>query len=92
MHFFIRLDATTQANVKVEEVMIKSGSLCAGKRINQVAWPRDCILATLRRGRFVLIPHGDTILQPGDMLVAVAEGDAADELRILWQTRTTENE
>ena len=88
----VRLDATTQVNVKVEEVMIKSGSLCAGKRINQIAWPRDCILATLRRGSLVLIPHGDTVLQPGDMLVAVAEGDAADELKKLCQTPVVEKE
>jgi Trk K+ transport system NAD-binding subunit len=40
----------------------------------------------LRRGSLVLIPHGDTILKPGDTLVAVAEGDAADELKKLCQT------
>jgi CBS domain-containing protein len=86
----IRLDATTQADVRVEEVLIKRCSLCAGKRINQVTWPRDCILATLRRGSQVLIPHGDTVLKSGDVLVAVAEGDAADELKRLCQTQITE--
>ncbi len=35
----------------------------------------------LAGGRQVLFPHGDTILQPGDVLVAVAEGKAGEIVR-----------
>ncbi len=44
-------------------------------------WPDDCILVTVRRGREVLFPHGDTLLEAGDVLVAVAEGDAREQLK-----------
>jgi CIC family chloride channel protein len=67
----------------VHEVVIREGAPCAGKRVSEVAWPRDCVLATLRRGRQVMIPRGDTVLKPGDVLVAVVEGPAREELRRL---------
>jgi len=53
-----------------------------------VAWPRDCVLATLRRGRQVFIPHGNTVLKAGDVL-AVVEGEAAEIVRGMCMTANT---
>jgi CIC family chloride channel protein len=69
--------------VSVEEITISPDAPCADKRVSEVRWPRDCVLATLRRGRQVFLPHGDTILRPGDVLVAVAEGEARQQVRQL---------
>jgi CIC family chloride channel protein len=77
----VRLGAL--GGVSVEEVTIEAAAPCAGKRVSEVAWPRDCVIATLRRGRQVLIPHGDTLLKTGDVLVAAVEGDARNEFRRL---------
>jgi CIC family chloride channel protein len=77
----VRLGA--MVGVSVEEVTVAQGSACAGRRVGEIAWPRECVIATLRRGTQVLIPHGDTLLKPGDVLVAVAEGAARAELRRL---------
>ena len=79
----VRLDAITSASVSVEEIVIEAGAPCAGKRVSEVTWPRDCVLATLQRGRQVIIPHGDTVLKAGDVLVAVAEGEAREAVRRL---------
>ena len=77
----VRLGAFS--GVSVEEVTIQAGAPCAGRRVSEIAWPRDCVIATLRRGQQVLIPHGNTVLKAGDVLVAAVEGDARDELRRL---------
>lgn len=77
----VRLGAL--GGVRVEEVTVEAGAPCAGKRVSEVAWPRDCVIATLRRGRQVLIPHGNTMLKTGDVLVAAVEGDARNEFRRL---------
>ncbi len=76
----IRLDASTHTDVSIMEVTIRSGAVCENQRLQDIAWPKDCILSTLRRGRRVFIPHGDTILRAGDVLVAVVEGDAGGQL------------
>jgi CIC family chloride channel protein len=67
--------------VNVEEVTIQPGAPCVGHRVRELAWPRDSVLASLRRGRHTLIPHGDTALAAGDVLVAVAEGEAIQQIR-----------
>jgi CIC family chloride channel protein len=77
----VRLGAFS--GVSVEEVILEDGAPCAGKRVGEVVWPRDCVVASLRRGRQVLIPRGDTLLQPGDVLAFVAEGEAIGEVRRL---------
>jgi CIC family chloride channel protein len=50
-----------------------------------VPWPREGVIASLRRGRRLLIPHGDTRLQAGDVLAVVAEGAARNEILALTQ-------
>lgn len=77
------LDAVTPEKVKIVEVLIQSGSLCAGKQMKDVPWPRDSIVASLRRGRQVMIPHGDTVLKTGDVLAIVAENPALEDIQAL---------
>lgn len=82
----VRLDATTHMDVLVEEIVIEAGAPCEGKHVSEIKWPRDCLLSSLRRERIVFIPHGDTLIRSGDVLVAVVEGtEARQELQRLCQ-------
>jgi CIC family chloride channel protein len=74
----VRLGAMSDEGMTVTEVQIEPEAVCTGKRISEIKWPHDCVIATLRRGRHFVIPHGDTILRSGDVLVAVAEGEARE--------------
>lgn len=78
----VRLGVTGE-NIHVAEVTIQPSAPCAGKRIKEVDWPRDCIISSLRLGKTIIIPHGNTILRPGNVLVAVVEGDAESQVRAL---------
>ncbi len=51
-----------------------------GKTINDLGLPRESILAAVQRGPEMIVPHGDTILQPGDLLVIGARPRAGDRL------------
>jgi Trk K+ transport system NAD-binding subunit len=44
------------------------------------------VIATLRRGRQVLIPHGNTVLKAGDVLAVVVEGEARETVRGMCMT------
>ncbi len=76
----VRLDAITPETVNVGEISVQFGSVCAGRRMKDIPWPRDCVVASLRRGRNVLIPRGDTQVKPGDVLVIVAEENVRQEI------------
>ncbi|NJN96344.1 MAG: CBS domain-containing protein [Anaerolineales bacterium] len=77
----VRLGAFS--GTEVEEFTIKAGAPCIGHSIHEVNWPRSCVIASIRRGRQLLIPHGDTVIQAGDVLITVVEGHAHEELRRL---------
>lgn len=76
----------TMSGLGVQEFRVAAGAPCAGKRILEVRWPAECVVASVRRGRRVLVPHGDTVLQSGDVLVVVADQQASAEVRRLCQT------
>ncbi|HTX90475.1 MAG TPA: chloride channel protein [Anaerolineales bacterium] len=68
------LDALTPEQVNVSEVVVETGSACAGKKMKEIAWPAGSIIASLRRGARVVIPRGETVIRAGDVLVVVTEG------------------
>jgi CIC family chloride channel protein len=77
----VRLGVFTGA--QVIELTIVPTAKCVNQPVKAVAWPQDCVLASVRRGSQTLIPHGDTILRAGDVLVAVVEGQARAEVQRL---------
>lgn len=79
----VRLDALTPEMIKISEILIRAGSACAGRQMKEIAWPEDSLVASLRRGRRVMIPHGDTTLEAGDVLVVIAEGPALEGVQRL---------
>lgn len=89
-HDQVRL--STLSELGVEEFKVEAGAPCAGRRIMDLHWPAESVVASVRRGRRVLVPHGDTILQAGDVLVVVADEQASGEVRRLCQVGTATDE
>ncbi len=55
----------------------------AGSKIMDLRFPAECILAgVLRQGRLI-IPHGDTVLLPGDEVLAVVHASQAGALALM---------
>ncbi len=70
------------------EITIPAGGRAVGKTIADLApnLPEDCVLVSVRRGSRVLIPHGDTVLQPNDMVnIFVSEADETAVMRCLTE-------
>lgn len=78
----VRLDASTQG-AGVEEIMVEAGALCDSKLVREIDWPRGCLIARIRRGHRSFIPHGETRLQAGDVLLVVVEGQAQQTVELL---------
>jgi len=77
----------TFSGVDVQELVIQAGAECDGHMVRDVSWPRDCVIASVRRGSNLFIPRGETILKTGDVLVFVAEGKAREEVEMLCQKK-----
>ncbi|HEY3312435.1 MAG TPA: chloride channel protein [Anaerolineales bacterium] len=78
--YAVHLDALTAARVKVSDVALELGAPAQDKAVKDIPFPRDCLIASVRRGGQVFIPRGETVLRAGDVLVVVAGGAAYDEV------------
>lgn len=55
----------------VVEEKVHPQSLAAGKKLSELKIPQDCVIAAIIRKGNLIIPHGDTDLQPADEIIAV---------------------
>lgn len=71
------------------EEKVHPASAASGKAIQDLPLPVECILAAvIRKGRLI-IPHGDTVLQPADEVLAVVHVSQAAQLAaILGENRS----
>jgi chloride channel protein, CIC family len=81
----VRLDALTPVNVNINHIGVETASSAANRAMKEIPFPKDCVVATVRRGNQVFIPRGETIIRPGDVLVVVASGAALDSATQLCQ-------
>lgn len=55
------------------EMEVEPDMWAAGKRVREIPLPPQCILVSVRRDGQLIIPHGDTVLLPGDRVVALVQ-------------------
>ncbi len=80
MHLFGR------GNLSLVRVSVPEGSPAAGRTISEIAIPRNSVLVAIEREHMddMVIPTGDTQLQPGDRIVAVVKNGAGEKLQALF--------
>lgn len=70
----IRLHTLTGAHVL--EYYVSSASPLHHKRIADIQWPPEAIVASIRRKDRLVVPHGSTQILPADTVTIVADPDA----------------
>ncbi len=68
------------------ERMVGSSSPVAGKALRDTELPRECVLVAVIRDSDLLIPRGDTVIQPDDKLVAITHVDQLQKLDDMFGT------
>ncbi len=71
-------------NAEVIEMVLPSTAKVAGKKISQAGLPKGMIIGTLLRGEEIIIPYGETVLQPGDRLVVFTLPQVSDKLNLYF--------
>lgn len=64
----------------VIEVRSEHKVLCF-KHLREVEMPEGCLIAVLRRGERSIVPGGETVIEPGDVLLALATRAREEALR-----------
>ena len=71
------------------ELVIEAGSAAEGNQVRHIPWPENFIISSLRRGPETIVPHGQTVLEGGDVLQTVSSLHAFQEARNHCQVRHT---
>ncbi len=71
-----RVRLRSQPDAAFFESTVVTASPIANQAIRDIPWPEGAILVSIRRGTKVLIPHGNTRVEPGDRLTFFGTGDA----------------
>jgi len=58
------------------EVTVSEDSKVRGKRIKDLPLPLEYVFAAIYRGGKLIIPHGDTVIKPGDIIALIGKEDA----------------
>ncbi len=68
--------------VSFVELEVPSASPALGRPLRDLGIPDDCILSlVIRQGSRPIIPYGDTVLEPGDEVIAVSSEGGEETLR-----------
>jgi NhaP-type Na+/H+ and K+/H+ antiporter len=73
--------ADEEVSPQFVEVRLEEGSRAAGKSIMDLSLPHEIVIVSVRRGRELILPRGDTLLQPGDMVTAVCKSGLAETVK-----------
>jgi H+/Cl- antiporter ClcA len=64
-----------------DRLLIDVGSPLAGRSLRQSRLPVSVIVTTIQRNRDLVLPNGNTVLQPGDELVLIGSASDIDAIR-----------
>jgi CIC family chloride channel protein len=68
------------------EIEVGETSPVVGRELQEICLPESCVVVSVRRGRKVIIPHGNTVINAGDKVVAFATEECAPKLRGVFET------
>jgi len=66
----MRLAQRTDPGAGYYDFRIPLGSMADGRKVREVSWPEGSTLVSIRRNREVMVPSGETLLLPGDVITA----------------------
>lgn len=76
----------------LQEFVVCYNSPLQGKMIQQIQWPRNCLIVAVRRNEAELIPRGRTILMAGDTIVTMTDEMDAPAVYDYMEKACTEKE
>ncbi len=77
----VRLLRLEQGKVALVEVTLAEGSPACGRTVGDLKMPPDCTLVAIVRDKHVIAPTGETPLQAGDEVLALASPEAEPDLK-----------
>jgi len=73
-----------KGNYALVEEKIPAGAIAIGKAIKDLNLPEQCILAAIFRNSEVVMPHGYTVFEVGDEVLAITDREGAKQFQKMF--------
>jgi trk system potassium uptake protein len=80
---FVHLLSLRHADMAIVDAKLGEKTKVVHRPIRDLALPENCIIAAISRGADLVVPTGETMLRPGDDVIAITTRDKEDDLRRL---------
>jgi len=68
---FVNLMSFKRGKLAIVRVDLPADSPVINKQLHEIQLPKDSVLVSIVRGEEVIVPKGDTVLKPGDDVIAL---------------------
>ena len=75
------------SRVEAVEVVLGEDSAAQNRAVQELDLPKESLMCALVRGKEVLVPKGDTVLEAGDRLVILARNDRMTSITSLFEAK-----
>lgn len=77
----VHLMTLKHAQIAIVEATVEEGASASGKRLSDITFPANVVISAVLRDGSLLIPNGDTVLQPRDEVIALTNRESEENLR-----------
>lgn len=77
--------------VEASEFYVREGSSIVGIPISQLKFKKDVLIATITRGRTVIVPRGTDVILKGDSVIVVSKHTALRDISDIIDTKVESN-
>jgi trk system potassium uptake protein len=70
-------------DARLVEVTLAKGSPAAGQSVAELGVPRDATIVAVIRERHVIVPRGETRVEPGDEVLVLVTPESEDDVKAL---------
>ncbi|GIW02177.1 TrkA family potassium uptake protein [Roseiflexus sp.] len=81
----VQLTRLREGRISLIEFTVSPESSAVGKTVAALRLPPDCLLTAILRGDDVILPSGETVIQAGDQVIALAYRDREASLSERFQ-------
>ena len=75
----------SRGTYSIVQYTVSDAAQAAGKAVRELTLPEQAVIIALYQGEKTLIPHGDTVIGKGDIVLAFADEAAQQKLTLLFQ-------
>ena len=80
---FVHLLNLSHEDMAIVDAKVAENSRAANKQVAELGLPEECILAAIVRGSELIIPKPDTVLLPGDDVIAISHRKTEPDLQAM---------